>query len=205
LIDVQVAGKTGFTRWEAPMLPNCFVAGNERILRQLLRIDAAGLVAEELDEELHRRGSWLTAQERRTQAGTRLKCIGKTGRFHISTHVRLGIPDSSPGCDDQLAMDRASAIVKHVKLQEWWTREVAHGPVGGAPSYDLAPEDAGRVVAEIARAESSARRVLKQHWDAVEKLAESLPRRRTGRMSARQVIRLIGGLLPSATIRWQGR
>ena len=45
---------------------------------------------------------------------------------------------------------------------------------------------------ELIRAEKEAEKVLKRHWGAVEKLAESLLRRQSGRMTGKQVRRLIG-------------
>jgi hypothetical protein len=69
-------------------------------------------------------------------------------------------------------------------------------PGGSLPVF-WQQADHGRhedIVAEIVRAQRRAERILKKKWVAFVKLANALSRRTCGRMSAGQVVRLVGPL-----------
>jgi hypothetical protein len=88
--------------------------------------------------------------------------------------------------DDRAAVRKAWAIRTGELLDDYHTRRVFWQQAGDGLHEDI--------LAEIVRAERRAGRILKRRWVAFLKLAQALSRRPCRRMSAGQVVRLIGRL-----------
>jgi len=88
--------------------------------------------------------------------------------------------------DDRAAVRKAWAIRTGELLDDYHTQHVFWQQATHGRHEDI--------LAEIVRAERRAERILKRRWVAFLKLAHALSRRRCRRMSARQVMRLIGPL-----------
>src|SRR5262245_40173539 len=86
--------------------------------------------------------------------------------------------------DDRSAVRKAWAIRTGEFLGDYHTRRVFWQQAGHGWHEDI--------LAEIVRAERRAERILKQQWVPFLKLAHALSRRPCGRLSAGQVVRLIG-------------
>ncbi len=89
--------------------------------------------------------------------------------------------------DDRSAVRKAWAIRTGELLDDYYTERVFWQQAGHGRHEDI--------LAEIIRAERRAGRILKRQWVAFLKLAHALSRRPCGRMSAGQVMRLIGPVL----------
>jgi hypothetical protein len=88
--------------------------------------------------------------------------------------------------DDRVAVRKAWAIRTGERLDDYHTERVFWQQAGHGRHEGI--------LAEIVRAERRAGRILKRQWVAFLKLAHALSRRPSGRMSAGQVVRLIGPL-----------
>jgi hypothetical protein len=88
--------------------------------------------------------------------------------------------------DDRAAVRKAWAIRTGELLDDYHTEHVFWQQAGHGRHEDI--------LAEIVRAERRAERILKRQWVAFLKLAHALSRRPCRRMSAGQVVRLIGRL-----------
>jgi hypothetical protein len=86
--------------------------------------------------------------------------------------------------DDRAAVRKAWAIRTGELLDDYHAQRVFWQQADHGRHED--------VLAEIIRAERRAERILKRRWVAILKLAHALSRRPCGRMSAAQVVRLIG-------------
>lgn len=93
----------------------------------------------------------------------------RRGSGLLSERVRHEVAGGDPEADFQNALYKSRRIVEGLALRP--TR--------------------GEILAEVRRAERRAQRILTRRWGDVLKLAESLCRRRSGRMTARQVGRLL--------------
>jgi hypothetical protein len=203
LVDVQLSDEAGKTRFQSSVVSDLLVFGhyNGPLLRRYLIMVVAGPVAAESDAALEENfGEWPTPEDREGLG----YCLdwevdGEPCPARISAYVRRKglIPPSwdefSDVHDAILCAEAVSELVNSRKAPEQCSRELNARP----DRTEASLED---VAATIARAEDLAERFLKRRWDAVNKLAHSLARRKTGRMSAPQVLRLIGGLLPPAII-----
>jgi hypothetical protein len=138
-----------------------------QVARHAVAIDVDGLVAEALEYEILITGEWLTDEEK--EHGQLLSEY--LGERHFTTET-------------------APCLVS-VRL--------ASGE-RGAPGSDLADAfrhaeqsaEGRRDPMEVIRcAEQQASEILKLNWDRAEKLADSLLRRKTCRMTYRQIVRLI--------------
>ena len=88
--------------------------------------------------------------------------------------------------DDRAAVRKAWAVRTGELLDDYHTERVFWQQATHGRHEDI--------LAEVVRAERRAGRVLKRQWVAFLKLAHDLSRRPRRRMSARQVVRLIGPL-----------
>ena len=88
--------------------------------------------------------------------------------------------------DDRAAVRKAWVIRTGELLDDYHTEHVFWQQAGHGRHEDI--------LAEIVRAERRAERILKRQWVAFLKLAHTLSRRPCRRMSAGQVVRLIGPL-----------
>jgi hypothetical protein len=86
--------------------------------------------------------------------------------------------------DDRAAVRKAWAIRTGELLDDYQTQRVSWQQAGHGRHQDI--------LAEIVRAERRAERILKRLWVAFLKLAHALSRRPCRRMSAGQMVRLIG-------------
>jgi hypothetical protein len=109
------------------------------------------------------------------------------GRNRDRLSRRLGGGYSGPiQIDDRAAVRKAWTIRTGELLDDYHTEHVFWQQAGHGRHEDI--------LAEIVRAERRAERILKRQWVAFLKLAHTLSRRPCRRMSAGQVVRLIGPL-----------
>jgi hypothetical protein len=190
LVEVTVSGEEGLVTFETWELRHPWAGGNVARLRRVLTMNVAGHVAEDLDHERMTWGGWAPHDLALARAiadaeGEKLD----VWPYRTSSRIRRGDPgNGEPGSDVANTLERAQ-----------WVCEGRAGRPAGWPfttrrDYN-GPSDE-EILAEVVRAEKRAERILKRDWDKVLKLAGSLCRRKSGRMTAAQVNRLLEGRGP---------
>jgi hypothetical protein len=142
----------------------------------------------------------LTCNDEWPDSGSLWGCVGEESSNEmlnlVSTQFVLGEHDLNDTKDVDYAVHNAQVIWKTTKFIKNLKHHVAMGGEG-MPSNAYPGNPRKRfVLKELISAEKEAEKVLKHHWKAVEKLAESLFRRQSGRMTGKQVRRLIGDVEP---------
>ena len=114
----------------------------------------------------------------------------------VSNQFALGEYDLHDTRDVDYAVHNAQVIWKTTKFIKNLKRHVAMGGEGMPDNAYPGNPRKQFVLKELISAEKEAEKVLQRHWAAVEKLAQSLLRRQSGRMTGNQVRKLIGDVEP---------
>ncbi len=142
--------------------------------RRDLMFDVAGWLA----EDLHTRAQ---TGKRKTKCKLAEDNRISHERNHISYHLRHADDDgaSSEGGDEWHAAQLARRIVEHERMIE------------ARPLVVTRSINNADIVAEIERAEAAAERILKRRWDEVIAVATAIFRRKSGRLTGKQVAQTI--------------
>jgi len=203
-INDDGTGEVAFEPW-AWRHPVC--GGSATRVRHGLVLDVAGGVAEDLLEEVRDHGELSAKQDREQLAALSRVLGGRPGYRRIS--ALLSTLQEAGGLEGDLEGDRENALRKAeaLALKGFLSKSAATGlpAPGEAPSvithHDCWPD----ALAEILQAESRAERIIVRNWAGVCRLAVSLFRRKSHRMTARQVARLIGAVRRPAGQTERGR
>jgi hypothetical protein len=205
VLSVGVRGEEGLADFEPWVWRHPLLGGSVARVRRGLAVDVAGFVAEEMASFWEDEGLVPTDADRETWA--LLSAAGYRSRRVISDYFRLGTPNELLAGDIESAFRKAKALAEYSKVLAECSAALKEPPEecpvvpcpgnheemmaflrANANPLVAAPED---VVAEAERAEGRAARVLRRRWADVLKLARSLCRRKSGRLTAGQVRRLL--------------
>jgi hypothetical protein len=202
--SVSVEGETGRVHFEPqPVGISLGLSGlSVPGCRRSLLGDVAGFLAEALYAELQRHGRFLTQIQRASEvavAAEEQRFLSECGPnlangicpLRVSDFLRLGYEGADPNGDISIVHAHAGQLALVV---QWKARTVAMIATD-SPSdlLDIAFVSGPiEMMTEVLRAERKAERILKRNWPALERLASSLFRRRSHRITGRRVAALLG-------------
>jgi hypothetical protein len=154
------------------------------MLRSGLVIHVAGHVANYLCDQWCCFGEWPTAKQMREESNE--WDWDNWSHTLVSNCFQARQNGATPDADFSRAVMTGRTIVS-VKLQE-------EKPLSQEPGNEPEPFDipSAKVLGEILRAERSAAKLLKQHWQAVLDIAKKLMKSRSGRLAHRPLMKPVG-------------
>jgi hypothetical protein len=180
-IAVSVTGETGLTEFKPWEWTGPLFGGSVARVRSGLVVDVAGHLADDLHREWVGEGQFYRAG-RDVMLLTPRKGVSPFP-CRTSDRIRRSEAGHGPGTDLH------DAVLKAVAICQWHTVRSLSAAYPG-PGTD----ETESILREVVRAERRAERVLRRNWEAVLKLSAALVRWQTHRLTARQVLRLIGEL-----------
>jgi hypothetical protein len=185
-LSVSVSGQDGL----AVLDPGAsFIFGWAAHTRRDLAVDVAGVVAEEMFSVWGGEATPLPDARARFRECLRRATLARPRVSECLRHATLDefpVADEGAVLGELLVADEEAAFLKAEALA-WSSASLAYARVPSRPPVAV-PEV---IVAEVERAERRAERILRQRRADVLKLARSLCRRKSGRLTAGQVRRLL--------------